>query len=87
MHDGKTKYLVDVLHVPNITKNLVSVGQMIEQGLQVWFNPDGCYVEDYKNGCKLVTKGKRVGRIFTLNVNMPEVKSAMLHKVQDLWLM
>ena len=33
--DGKMKYLADVLHVPNITKNLVSVGQMIEQGLQV----------------------------------------------------
>ena len=23
MHDGKVKYLVDVLHVPSITKNLV----------------------------------------------------------------
>ena len=35
MQDGKMKYLYDVLHVPNITKNLVSVGQIIEQGLQV----------------------------------------------------
>jgi hypothetical protein len=35
MQDGKIKYLSDVLHVPNITKNLVSIGQMIEQGLQV----------------------------------------------------
>jgi hypothetical protein len=26
MQDGKIKYLFDVLHVPNITKNLVSVG-------------------------------------------------------------
>ena len=77
MQDGKVKYLADVLHVPNITKNLVSVGQMIEQGLQVRFNPNGCFVEDFKNGCKLVTKGKRVGRMFTLDVNMPEVKAAM----------
>jgi hypothetical protein len=30
MQDGQTKYLKDVLHVPNITKNLVSVGQMVE---------------------------------------------------------
>jgi hypothetical protein len=30
MQDGKMKYLSNVLHVPNITKNLVSVGQMIE---------------------------------------------------------
>jgi hypothetical protein len=33
MQNGKIKYLYDVLHVPNITKNLVSVEQMIEQGL------------------------------------------------------
>jgi hypothetical protein len=33
MQDGQTKYLKDVLHVPTITKNLVSVGQMAEQGL------------------------------------------------------
>ena len=77
MQDGKMKYLANVLHVPNITKNLVSVGQMIEQGLQVRFNPDGCYVEDYNKGCKLITKGKRVGRMFTLDVNMPTVKAAM----------
>ena len=38
MHDGKPKYMADVLHVPTITKNLVSVGQMVEQGLQVKFN-------------------------------------------------
>jgi len=33
MQDGQTKYLKDVLHVPTITKNLVSIGQMVEQGL------------------------------------------------------
>lgn len=34
-------------------------------------------MEDFENGCKLVTKGKHVGIIFTLDVNMPEVKAAM----------
>jgi len=41
MQDGQTKYLKDVLHVPTITKNMVSVGQMVEQGLEVTFNPNG----------------------------------------------
>jgi hypothetical protein len=54
MQDGKIKYLSDVLHVPNITKNLVFV---IEDGLQVRFNPDGCYVKDFKDKCRLVAKG------------------------------
>ncbi len=33
MQDGQTKYLKDVLHIPTITKKLVSVGQMVEQSL------------------------------------------------------
>jgi hypothetical protein len=49
MQDGQTKYLKDVLHVPTITKKLVFVGQMVEQGLQVTFNPNECFVEDMKN--------------------------------------
>jgi hypothetical protein len=61
MQDGQTKYLKDVLHVPTITKNLVSVGQMVEQGLQVTFNPHGCFVEDMKNQSKLIAKGERNG--------------------------
>lgn len=71
------KYLADVLHVPQITKNLVFVGQMVEQGLQVRFNHDGYFVEDFQNKCRLVAKGRRSGRMFTLDVNMPEVKSSM----------
>jgi hypothetical protein len=77
MQNGKIKYLFDLLHVPNITKNLVFVGQMIEQGLQVWFNPNGCYVKNFKDKCRLVAKGKRMGRMFTLDVSMPEVEAAM----------
>jgi hypothetical protein len=50
---------------------------MIEQGLQVRFNPDGCYVEDFKDKCRLVVKGKRVGIMFTLDVSMFEMEAAM----------
>ena len=31
----KQTYIKTVLHVPTITKNLFSVGQMVEQGMQV----------------------------------------------------
>jgi hypothetical protein len=77
MQDGQTKYLKDVLHVPTITKKLVFVGQMVEQGLQVKFNPNGCFVEDMKNQGKLIAKGKRNGQMFTLDVNMPEMNSML----------
>ena len=77
LHDGNVKYVVDVLHVPNITKNLVSVGQMVEQGLQARFNSDSLYVEEYKKNGKLVAQGKKVGRMFTLDVNVPEMNATM----------
>ena len=32
---GKQTFIKNVLHVPTITKNLVSVSQMVEQGMQV----------------------------------------------------
>ena len=60
MPDGKKKYLSDVFHVPNITKNLVSIGQMVDQGLQVRFNPHGCFVEDLKNKGRLIAKGVKI---------------------------
>jgi len=33
MQDGKMKYFSNLLHASNITKNLVSIGHMIEQDL------------------------------------------------------
>ena len=77
MNDGKVKCLSEVLYVPQIARNLVSVGQCVEQNMQVRFNPTGVYIEDYADGCKLITKGKRQGRMFSLNATMPEISIAM----------
>ena len=71
--------MADVLHVPTITKNIVSVGQMVEQGLQVKFNEHGCYVEDLKDNCRLVSKGNKIGRMFTLDVKMPMENDNLLY--------
>ncbi|MCO5572799.1 hypothetical protein L7F22_026558 [Adiantum nelumboides] len=56
---------------------------MVEQGLQVRFNGDGLYVEEYKKNGKLVAQGKKVGRMFTLNVNMPKMNAAMFAQGSD----
>ena len=65
---GSRNCLSDVLHVPTITKNLISVGQMVERGLQVRFTQKGCFVEDPREGFMLVAKGKKQGRLFTMEV-------------------
>jgi hypothetical protein len=59
MQDGQTKYLKDVFYVPTITKKLVLVGHMVEQGLHVTFNLNGCFVKDMKNQGKLIAKRKK----------------------------
>jgi hypothetical protein len=43
----------------------------------VTFNLNGCFVKDMKNQNKLIAKGKRNGRMFTLDVNMPKVNSML----------
>ncbi len=73
MQDEQTKYLKDVLYVPTIIKNLVSIGQMVERGLHVTFNPNGCFVKNMKNQGNLIMKGKKNGQMFILDVNMPKV--------------
>ncbi|MCO5548160.1 hypothetical protein L7F22_001618 [Adiantum nelumboides] len=56
---------------------------MVEQGLQVKFNGDGLYVEEYKTNGKLVAQRKKVGRMFTLNVNMPKMNAVMFAQGTD----
>jgi hypothetical protein len=50
---------------------------MVEQGLQVTFNPNGYFMEDMKNQGKLIVKGERNGQMFTLYVNMLEMNSML----------
>ena len=50
---------------------------MVEQIQQVTFNSHGCFAEDMKNDCCLVAKGNKNGRMFTLDVEIPKMSSAM----------
>ena len=72
---GKQTYIKNFLHVPTITKNLVSVGQIVEQGMQVRFDQDGCFIE--KEG-RIIARGRREGQMFILDLH--EMKSAMFAK-------
>ena len=41
-----TKILKDVLYVPEINQNLLSVGQMLERGFRVFFEDNKCLIKD-----------------------------------------
>jgi hypothetical protein len=42
---GQKGKLLNVLHVPTITLNLVSIGQIVDQGMQVQFTHLGAFIE------------------------------------------
>ena len=55
---------MNVLHVPTITKNLVLVGQIIDQGMEVRFTHLGCFIEEEG---RVIAQGRRDGRMFILD--------------------
>ncbi|PHT97665.1 ABC transporter B family member 18 [Capsicum chinense] len=57
--------LSNVLYVPNLKANLVSVGQLVDQNYVVKFSPNGCVVQNLKTGMTMAT-GHRFCRIFLL---------------------
>ncbi|KAA0036904.1 Retrovirus-related Pol polyprotein from transposon TNT 1-94 [Cucumis melo var. makuwa] len=64
--------------VPNLTFNLVSVGQLCDLGLTVSFSPNGCQVQDPQTGQTIGTS-RKVGRLFellSLQVSPPSSISA-----------
>ena len=56
--------LMNVLHVPTITKNLVSVGHIVDQGMEVRLTHLGCFIEG--EGC-VIAQGHWGGRMFILD--------------------
>ena len=62
-----------VFHVPDLSYNLCSVGQLAELGYRLIFYYSGCIVQDPKTGQELRT-GSRVGRMFPVNnLHLPPV--------------
>ena len=62
-----------VFHVPDLSYNLCSMGQLVELGYRLIFYYSGCIVQDPRAGQELGT-GSRVGRMFPVdNLHLPPV--------------
>ena len=64
------KYITDVLYVPDIDQNLLSVGQLIEKGFKVIFEDKWCMIKDAKG--RDVFKVKMRAKSFALNLMKDE---------------
>ncbi|MCO5582941.1 hypothetical protein L7F22_036844 [Adiantum nelumboides] len=65
--DGSDLCLPDVLYIPGIKKNLLSVSSLAKNGLWVIFEDDRCIVRDRENGYSLITTGTLENGLFVLD--------------------
>jgi len=65
-HEGN-KAISDVLYVPNLDQNLLSVGQLLKTSFKVFFE-DNCLIKDVAG--KDLFKVKMRGKTFSLNPTM-----------------
>ena len=77
---------MNVLHVPIITKNLVSVGHISDQGMEVRFTHLGCFIEEEG---RVIAQGRRDRTMFILDSIVDGtamfVKGKKVESDIDLW--
>uniref|UniRef100_A0A803L8C4 Uncharacterized protein n=1 Tax=Chenopodium quinoa TaxID=63459 RepID=A0A803L8C4_CHEQI len=78
---NNTKYIHDVLYVPNLTHNLLSVGQLVQRGYSANFDNGECIVTDKKSGTILAKVQMADNKVFPLH--MPQKKLALQANVMD----
>lgn len=68
MPNGQEKQIQNVVYVPGLKKNLISVSTIIDQHLKIEFVKSHCLVKDVQDNYKVVAKGMRVGGLYKLDV-------------------
>ena len=63
---GNHLQLSNIFYVPNLSYNLLSVGQLIDQGFECLFSSNGCQVRDQLTK-KVIGIGRKVGRLFHID--------------------
>jgi len=66
--NGSDRLIQNVVYVPGIKKNLISVSTITDQNLKVEFFKSHCIVKDLLDHCKPVASGIRVGGLYKLDV-------------------
>ena len=64
----------DVFVSPELSTNLISVRQLVDDNCDVHFSHGGCIVQDQVSGM-VIAKGPKVGRLFPLYFSIPNVAS------------
>ena len=67
--NGEQKFVPDVFYVPGLKCNLLSIGQLIDKGYNVFFKYDVCIIMDIPPSKKVIAKVQMTGnRMFPLKL-------------------
>ena len=66
LSDSTTLFLSNVLYVPSLSANLISVSQLVKQNYLISFSSLGCLIQDLRTG-KVIGRGHRKGELFVLD--------------------
>lgn len=61
MPHGQLKEIHNVMYVPEIKKNLISISSVADQDLKVEFVKSGCVVKDIHDHYRVIARGTRAG--------------------------
>ncbi|KAH9681306.1 hypothetical protein KPL71_026926 [Citrus sinensis] len=69
---GNKKLISDVLYVPNLTQNLLSVGQLIQKGFPIYFDDEKCKIIDKTNNHTVAVVEMSKNKVFPLVMPLDE---------------
>jgi hypothetical protein len=76
-----TLSLSDTYLIPNLTLNLISIGQLCELGYDLWFGSSGCRVQDSRTN-QVFGTSRRVGWMFELtSLHLPSTPTPLTSQV------
>ncbi|GJX62092.1 retrovirus-related pol polyprotein from transposon TNT 1-94 [Tanacetum coccineum] len=83
----KKKVLHDVLFVPKLAHNLLSIGQLMSSGLVIVFDDGYCYIQDKRFGQRIAKVGMTTNKMFPLDGSSVKEKAMVVKawKDSDIW--
>ncbi|KAK3016018.1 hypothetical protein RJ639_007337 [Escallonia herrerae] len=69
---GSSKFITDVLYVPSLSQNLLSVGQLNQKGYKLNFDENCCMIIDKKNDQVIATIKMAPNKVFSLSMEHKE---------------
>ena len=81
---GQSLLLPNVYFVPKLSANLLSVGQLIDDGYHIIFSSTGCVIQGRQTG-KVIATGSKHGRLFLLDIGHHSLFSSSSPQLDKLW--